>query len=95
MKFINWINEQIEFLKDFFTDAVTDKASLTALMKFITLITLGFVFVRVSLQNNAIPSIDFELVLIVIAILFEKQTGRLINHYFDSKVKIGGKNDNP
>ena len=95
MKFINWISDQIEFFKDFFTDSTTDKASLTALMKFMTLCTLGYIFVRVSLSTTAIPSIDFELVMIVIAILFEKQTGRLINHYFDSKVKIGGKNDNP
>ena len=93
MKFINWLNDQIEFIKDFFTDSVTDKASLTALMKFITLLTLGYVFLKVALTAHKIPEVPFELVMIIIAILFEKQNGRLINHYFDSKIKIGNKNN--
>ena len=75
-KLFNWLGE-------FLTDSATGKASGTALMKLGSMIVFWWAFIRVCYFNKIIPNIPTELVIIVLAILFEKKAGQLIDAYIN------------
>lgn len=83
MKIFSWLGE-------FVTDSTTGKASGTALMKLGTMVVLWWAFIRVSFYHHSLPNIPIEIVVIILAILFEKRSGMLLDSYINNKITRNG-----
>lgn len=85
MKFVQWLNDQLEWLKGLLTDQETNKASSKKLITYVVIASFARIYVRVAWDKKEIADIPEVWAILIFAILGLSYIGKGISNAIESK----------